>query len=130
MESRQTQRLLEKYFLWMAAHDAYRIGKYWLKEILRKELQNRSECTYCGVPETMDHILTRCESPGQKEVWELAEQMWARKSLEWRQPWLGNIISCALTEFQTDDGKRLPGANRLWRILISESAHLIWKLRA
>ncbi|KAF8228996.1 hypothetical protein L208DRAFT_1402838, partial [Tricholoma matsutake] len=71
----------------------------------------------CGVPETMDHILTRCESPGQKEVWELAKQMWAQKSLEWRQPWIGNIISCALTEFKNNDGKSPPGANRLWRIL-------------
>jgi len=55
--------------------------------------------------------------------------MWLRKNLEWRQPWIGNIISCTLTEFTTSDGKCTPGANRLWRILISKSAHLIWKLR-
>ncbi|KAF8236438.1 hypothetical protein L208DRAFT_1390953 [Tricholoma matsutake] len=60
---------------------------------------------YFLVPETMDHILTRCESPGQKEVWKLAKQMWAQKSLKWRQPWIGNIISCTLTEFKTNDGE-------------------------
>ena len=47
-----------RYFLWMTAHDAYRIGKYWLKENFREEIQNRCECPYCGIPETMDHILT------------------------------------------------------------------------
>ena len=41
----------------------------------------------------------------------------------------GNIICCSLTEFKTEDGKRILGANHLWRILVSESAHLIWKLR-
>jgi hypothetical protein len=76
----------------------------------------------------MDHILTQCETPGQKEVWELAEQIWTRKNLEWCQPWLGNIVSCALAIFKMDDGMQTPGANRLWRILVSESAHLIWKL--
>ncbi|KAF8224217.1 hypothetical protein L208DRAFT_1410646 [Tricholoma matsutake] len=104
-----------RYFLWMATHNAYRIGEYWLKEIFCEELQNRCDCTHCS-------------SPGQKEVWELAKQMRAQKSLEWRQPWIGNIISCALTEFKNNDGKSPPGANRLWRILISKSAHLIWKL--
>ena len=55
--------------------------------------------------------------------------MWVQKNLEWRQPWIGNIISCALTKFTTNDGKRTPGADQLWRILISESAHLIWRIR-
>ncbi|KAF8231482.1 hypothetical protein L208DRAFT_1398821, partial [Tricholoma matsutake] len=51
-----------------------------------------------------------------------------QKNLEWCQPWLGNIISCALTEFKKSDGKHTSGSNRLWRILVSELAHLIWKL--
>ncbi|KAF8234341.1 hypothetical protein L208DRAFT_1550049 [Tricholoma matsutake] len=117
-----------RYFLWMTAHDAYRVGKYWLKEIFCKEIQNRCECQHCGVPETMDHILTQCETPGQEIIWGLAEQIWTKKKLEWHQPWLGNIISYTLTEFKTNNGIHTPSANRFWRILISELAYLIWKL--
>ncbi|KAF8239803.1 hypothetical protein L208DRAFT_1235773 [Tricholoma matsutake] len=117
-----------QYFLWMTAHDADRVGKYWLKEIFQEEIQNRCECPHCEVPKTMDHILTQCETPGQKVIWELAEQMWTQKDLEWHQPWLGNIVSCALTEFKKNNGIHTPGANRFRRILVSESAHLIWKL--
>ncbi|KAF8223809.1 hypothetical protein L208DRAFT_1515877 [Tricholoma matsutake] len=118
------------YFLWMATHSTYQIGKYWLKEISAKKFKTDvNACSvHCGTPETMDHILTQCESPGQKKIWELAEQIWTQKNLEWRQPWIGNIICCALTEFRINDGKCIAGAEHLWRILISESAHLIWKI--
>ncbi|KAF8239304.1 hypothetical protein L208DRAFT_1237594 [Tricholoma matsutake] len=94
-----------RYFLWMAAHSAYQISKYWLKGNFHEEIQNQCECPHCGTPETMDHILTQCESPGQKEIWEFAEQIWTQKNLEWRQPWIGNIICCTLTKFRINDGK-------------------------
>ena len=84
---------------------------------------------HCDVTETMNYILTQCGTPGQKEIWELDKQMWTQKNLEWRQPWIGSIISCGLAEFSTSDGKRNFGADRLWRIVISESAHQIWKMR-
>jgi len=64
-----------RYFLWMTTHNAYRIGEYWLKENFHEEIQDRCNCMHYGVPETMDHILSQCETPGQKEIWELAEQM-------------------------------------------------------
>ncbi|KZP26706.1 hypothetical protein FIBSPDRAFT_732057 [Athelia psychrophila] len=41
----------------------------------------------------------------------------------------GSIVASSMAMFKSDDGKVLAGANRLYRILISESAHLIWKLR-
>jgi len=67
-----------RYFFWMTAHDAYRVGTYWLKENFREEIWDRCECPHCGIPETMDHILTRCETPGQKEIWEQVEKLWTR----------------------------------------------------
>ncbi|KAF8220179.1 hypothetical protein L208DRAFT_1542569 [Tricholoma matsutake] len=39
------------YFLWMAAHSAFQISKYWLKENFHEEIQNRCECPHCGTPE-------------------------------------------------------------------------------
>ena len=43
-----------RYFFWMTAHDAYRVGTYWLKENFREEIWDRCECPHCGIPETMD----------------------------------------------------------------------------
>ncbi|KAJ8690307.1 hypothetical protein PTI98_011742 [Pleurotus ostreatus] len=118
-----------RYYLWMVAHDAYCIGTHWLKDNYSEELQKRSECAHChGAIEDMAHILSRCETPGQEQVWSLAKDLWTKTGREWTQPWVGNIVACALTK-KTDGPKRDAGGERLWRIIVSESAHLIWKLR-
>ena len=41
----------------------------------------------------------------------------------------GVIAGCALAEFRTPDGAVPTGASRLYQIILSESAFLIWKLR-
>ncbi|KZT03820.1 uncharacterized protein LAESUDRAFT_658954, partial [Laetiporus sulphureus 93-53] len=41
----------------------------------------------------------------------------------------GGLLGCALRSFSDDEGRRRPGATRLYRILISESTYLIWNLR-
>ncbi|KAJ7872909.1 hypothetical protein B0H13DRAFT_2236247 [Mycena leptocephala] len=58
--------------------------------------QQRGQCRACGVHESMEHILTQCAEPGQKEIWDLASEVWT---------------------------------TRLYKILITESAHLIWRTR-
>lgn len=78
----------------------------------------------------MDHILLECSDPMAKVVWRLAETLWKKKMPTW--PVLknmGSIIACTLASFKSPEGKILAGANRLYRIIISESAHLIWKMR-
>ncbi|KAJ7789693.1 hypothetical protein B0H13DRAFT_1454932, partial [Mycena leptocephala] len=42
---------------------------------------------------------------------------------------LGSILGCGLAEFKDEKGKLKRGSQRLYRILISKSAYLIWKLR-
>jgi ribonuclease HI len=42
---------------------------------------------------------------------------------------LGVILGCGLAEFRDGDGKRHEGTERLYRILVSEAAYLIWKIR-
>lgn len=64
-----------------------------------EEMQSRHERKHCGVMETIDHLLSECEAPGQSQIWALAESLWRKK---------GNVA-------------------RLYRILVSESAHLIWR---
>ncbi|KAL4255512.1 hypothetical protein AB1N83_014246 [Pleurotus pulmonarius] len=119
-----------RYYLWMTAHDAYCIGTHWLKPNYPEELQQRSECAHCyGKIEDMGHILTSCETPGQEQVWQLAKDLWEKTGRTWIQPWIGNIIGCALSKASEGKNKTDPGGKRLWRIIISESAYLIWKLR-
>ncbi|KAJ6469349.1 hypothetical protein C8R45DRAFT_908738 [Mycena sanguinolenta] len=71
----------------------------------------------------MEHILTKCDAQGQAQVWELASQVWKKKLGEEMQPCFGEIMACGAIK------KGNAGTTRLYRILISESTYLIWKLR-
>ncbi|KAJ3838514.1 hypothetical protein F5878DRAFT_652017 [Lentinula raphanica] len=115
-----------QFFLWMTFHDAYKVGTYW-EQIPGYE--HRSNCQYCHVPETMQHILLECSCPGQQTIWNLAEGLWSHQKSQWVEPSFGTILACGAINLQDQNGKALPGESRLFRILISESAHLIWKLR-
>ena len=42
---------------------------------------------------------------------------------------LGVITGCSLAKFPNGKGRRKLGAERLYRILMTESAHLIWRIR-
>ncbi|KAJ7023367.1 hypothetical protein C8F04DRAFT_970219, partial [Mycena alexandri] len=110
-----------RFFLWMLLHDGYKVGKHWAK-IDGHEF--KATCVHCGVTETMEHILTKCDVPGQEEVWELASEMWKIKTGEdLPRPTTGQIMACAMTK------KKDAGTTRLFRILVSESAYLVWRLR-
>ncbi|KAJ7042635.1 hypothetical protein C8F04DRAFT_945833, partial [Mycena alexandri] len=110
-----------RFFLWMLLHDGYKVGGHWAK-IEGHEF--KATCAQCGVTESLEHILTRCDAPGQDEIWELASEMWKLKTGEdLPKPTKGQIMVCATTK------KKDVGTTRLFRILISESAHLVWRLR-
>ncbi|KAG6894055.1 hypothetical protein C0992_007657, partial [Termitomyces sp. T32_za158] len=120
----------QSYFLWMATHDAYMVGSHWLRPAYKEEKQERARCKHCGILETMDHILTKCETPGQKEIWIEASKLWEKKRRgTWSQPILGTILASPLASFKDSGGIKLPSLARTYRILMIESAYLIWKLR-
>lgn len=77
----------------------------------------------------MEHILIDCDAPGCKEIWTLAQKLWLMKNHQWPEISLGLILGCGTAEFHDSDNKRNTGLERLYRIIISESAFLIWKLR-
>jgi len=79
----------------------------------------------------MEHILTECRASGQEIIWNLAKEVWALRGLPWAKPRFGTILGCGLADFhpENDEKVRLPGANRLYAILLSESAHQIWRMR-
>jgi ribonuclease HI len=109
-----------RYFLWMTVHDGYKVGLHW-KNLVGYE--DRGTCDRCDDYETMEHILTRCFYPGQEEVWELASELWKLKTGRDLRPVISQIMACGATEM--DDA----GETRLFRIIVSESAYLIWLLR-
>lgn len=116
--------------MWMAIHDAYMVGSHWLCPTYNQEFQARAFCEHDGQLETMEHIFTDCESPGQKEVWEEARCLWERKGNgDWSEPSLGAILGSPLVVVKDEDGNSLVGDTQLYRIVMVESAYLIWKIR-
>ncbi|KAJ7249647.1 hypothetical protein C8J57DRAFT_1079502 [Mycena rebaudengoi] len=55
--------------------------------------------------------------------------MWLRKNSTWPNPSMGMVLGCGLSVFKDTKNKPHSGTSRLYKILVSESAHLIWKLR-
>jgi ribonuclease HI len=113
-------------FLWKSLHNAHKVGHYWTHI---PDCEERAVCRTCGTEEDLEHILTQCESPGQEIIWREVENIWSKKNNKWLTPSLGLILGCGLAEFHTVDGKKDEGAGRLYRILMSEAAYLIWKIR-
>ncbi|KAJ6536953.1 hypothetical protein B0H19DRAFT_1079352 [Mycena capillaripes] len=113
-------------FMWKSLHNAHKIGHYWTHI---PECDERAVCQTCDTEESIEHILTECESPGQEIVWREVESLWARKNDKWPSLSLGGVLGCGLANFRNGDGKRDEGAERLYRILMSEAAYLIWRLR-
>jgi ribonuclease HI len=72
-----------QYFLWMTTHNAYWVGTHWLRELMTAEMKERAECQHCGTIESMERILLQCEIPGQKEVWDLAKDLWTKRNPNW-----------------------------------------------
>ncbi|KAJ7018275.1 ribonuclease H-like protein [Mycena alexandri] len=113
-------------FMWRCLHQAYKVGPYW-SDI--PTFEHWGTCRHCQVEESMEHILLECDAPGQEVLWKLAQRLWELKGFQWPVMNYGRIFAGGLVDVQNGAGKSDKGANRLFRILISETAHLIWKLR-
>ncbi|KZV96681.1 hypothetical protein EXIGLDRAFT_608872 [Exidia glandulosa HHB12029] len=113
-------------FLWRLMHNVPKVGKYWLNV---PNMEHRSECQPCEVLETMDHILYECSALGQDLIWTEAKGLWAKTGRQWPDISLGAIAGCGLITIRDERGKVIPGPTRLLKIIISEAAFLIWKIR-
>ncbi|KAK0433770.1 ribonuclease H-like protein, partial [Armillaria borealis] len=114
-------------FLWMMLHNAYKCGKYWDNI---PNYSHRAICLKCGAEESLEHILIDCRQiPAQNIIWKLCEQLWENTGNQWPKITYGKILACGLAQFHNKNNQLLYGKNRLYRILISESTFLIWKLR-
>jgi hypothetical protein len=77
----------------------------------------------------MEHILSECSASGQLTVWGLAKALWQLKHDDWPTVTLGTILDCGMSHFTDKEGSPHKGASLLFNIIITESAHLIWKLQ-
>ena len=112
-------------FLWKATQSAFKIGEYW-KNI--QGYQDRGVCPICDATEDMDHTLSRCKATARGTAWKLANEVWQRRHPTEIPSTMGGILGCGLAKFERN-GRPDTGKNRLYRILVSETAFLIWKLR-
>ena len=114
-------------FLWKGLHGALRVGTFWTKI---PKYEGRAQCQHCQERDSLEHILTECRAPGQQLVWRLTARAWEKKGIPWNRVSINDILtigprSCAL---RGEEPTPKPLA-RLWRIMVSESAHLIWRMR-
>ncbi|EJD43436.1 hypothetical protein AURDEDRAFT_24457, partial [Auricularia subglabra TFB-10046 SS5] len=113
-------------FIWRTMHNMQCIGNYW-RNIPHREIL--SECPPCEALESMDHILFECTAPGQDAVWKEVRNLWERTGLQWPGVNFGTTFGCGKMTVRDQDGRVLAGPSRLFRILVSEAAFLIWKIR-
>jgi hypothetical protein len=119
------QRLTREFF-WKSIHNTFRVGDFWLHI---DTLETRGQCHVCKVPESLEHIALECDAPGQKLIWDLAQQLWSKKYSQWPTLSWGLILGCNLVKFRSDRGTVLPEKGRLFAVLVSSAWHLIWNLR-
>ncbi|KAJ7574960.1 hypothetical protein C8J56DRAFT_802209 [Mycena floridula] len=113
-------------FLYLAMHEGYKVGKFWTRI---PDFHDWGMCQFCNETESMQHILFECRRPGQAELWSLAQLLWEKKRQQWPQMSMGLALGCGLAKFYDDNGRLQLGTTRLFRILVAETMHTIWKIR-
>ncbi|OJT10530.1 Transposon TX1 uncharacterized 149 kDa protein [Trametes pubescens] len=117
-------------FMWKVIHDAFMVGRHWLRPKMADELQARATCKICNELESMDHILFKCRAVGRERIWDLLKSAWRRTGREERVPAWGLILGAACVPTREGGGAiRDAPSNALWTVLATESAYLVWKLR-
>ncbi|KAH9932547.1 uncharacterized protein B0H18DRAFT_871247 [Fomitopsis serialis] len=112
--------------LWKMMHSGLKCGPYWINI---QGYEDRAQCDRCGAVESIQHILFECLATGQSLIWLIVRTAWVKKKAQWTDLSLEDVLTLGLKEWKDEKGRIRPGATRLWRILVSEAVHLIWKLR-
>ncbi|KAH9976482.1 ribonuclease H-like domain-containing protein [Russula compacta] len=109
-------------FLFKSMHNAYMIGDKW-NHIPNFDM--RAACAICGETESMQHILTGCNSIAHHLIWNQAKEMWPHDPQDWPEITIWIILGAGSISLPEIRGGKI----RLLQILISEASHLIWVLR-
>ncbi|EJD38460.1 hypothetical protein AURDEDRAFT_25537, partial [Auricularia subglabra TFB-10046 SS5] len=76
----------------------------------------------------IEHILLHCTSSGQSTIWPLVRIFLHHRKVDFT-PSLGAILGCASRACEGSWGPRSVSVERSYRIVVSESAFMIWKIR-
>ena len=113
-------------FLWKHAQGVYRLGAFWSHI---PGYEDRAECPLCHTEDTLEHIVAECESTEKKVVWSLTNRLWNRRYDGDLPRAEGAVLGGGLAMYRTNEGRPDAAKNRLYRVLVTEAAHLIWVLR-
>ncbi|KZW03098.1 hypothetical protein EXIGLDRAFT_574957, partial [Exidia glandulosa HHB12029] len=113
-------------FLWKGLHGGHKIGDYFTN--MPAPWRDYALCPLCNVTEDLQHILFGCSSRECETVWRLAAVFMANRFHPWPALSLGSVLGCWLLDFSPENVSD-NGLTRAMRIVISESAFLIWKIR-
>ncbi|KAF7797088.1 hypothetical protein EIP86_008280 [Pleurotus ostreatoroseus] len=113
-------------FLWKIIHGAHRNGA-WCTQV--SNYKHRAICAPCCTIDTMEHILLDCGAPGPATIWNTVRILRARTGHPWTPFIFGTLLAAPFAAFTKPDDQPDFGAQRLFRILLSEAARLIWQLR-
>ncbi|EJD49838.1 hypothetical protein AURDEDRAFT_59171 [Auricularia subglabra TFB-10046 SS5] len=113
-------------FLWKAIHGAHKVGEYF--KDMPQPWRSRGDCPTCGTTESLGHILFSCPDTGQERVWRMVHAFLTRKKSDMEID-MGVVMGCATARLAGANETRDKAAERAFRIVVSESVFLIWKLR-
>ncbi|KAI0335409.1 ribonuclease H-like protein [Cubamyces sp. BRFM 1775] len=114
-------------FLWKTLHAAHRVGRFW-KHIPGYE--DRAICTQCGLEDSLQHILCECEAPGASLAWTLARSLLNKRGVCLpRRMTVSHVLGSTMAQLSDADGKPAQAKARLLKIITTETAYFIWKLR-
>uniref|UniRef100_A0A8H7XWQ9 Uncharacterized protein n=1 Tax=Psilocybe cubensis TaxID=181762 RepID=A0A8H7XWQ9_PSICU len=63
----------------------------------------------------------------RRAAWRAAREVRELKNLPYTAPSIGQVLGAQMWRVRAENGRPLKGASRLRTILLSETAHLIWK---
>ena len=113
-------------FAYRSLHDSHKLGPYW-DHI--PNCQYRADCPKCETIETLEHVLTDCQASGQQIIWPLVQSLFEKRGIDRGNVTIGNILGGTMSYIKNKHGRPDKGANRLAIIVMTESLHLIWKIR-
>ncbi|KAL1939020.1 hypothetical protein VTO73DRAFT_10280 [Trametes versicolor] len=117
-------------FIWKAIHDAFMIGRHWLRPSMSDRMKERAMCKKCDELESMDHILFRCGATGGAKIWELLRDVWSSTGYTPRDVSWGTTLGAACIPRGDGEGRNgWSPSSTLWTTLATESVYLVWKLR-
>ncbi|KZV82321.1 hypothetical protein EXIGLDRAFT_576561, partial [Exidia glandulosa HHB12029] len=114
-------------FQWKGLHGAHKVGEYF--ETMPSPWKELAQCPRCNCTESMQHILFECTDPARETIWQLAEDSLEKKIDSYPEVDLGTVWGCSAAVFEDEEKEAAAGKARAFRIIVSESAFLIWKIR-